>query len=273
MIITSIVENTSAVELPVEHGLSLYIQLDNGERILFDMGQGTLFAENAEKLGLSIEAIDTAIISHGHYDHGGGLSTFLQINKKANVYLNHDAFEPHYSLRDSGLRFIGLDKELVNNDRLVFCSDFTHIREGITLFADVRGKCCCPHGNNLLFGPDKTQNDSFAHEQNLIIEEGENLILIAGCAHNGIINIMEKTKELFGKTPTHVLAGMHLVKSGLSAEEDDAFITKLSSHLLSYPNCHYYTMHCTGTEQFAILKSKMQERIEYLSCGETIAIT
>ena len=80
MKITSIVENTSIVGIPVEHGLSLYIQLDNGQNVLFDMGQRRLFAENAERLGLSIADVDTAIISHGHYDHGGGLSAFLEMN-------------------------------------------------------------------------------------------------------------------------------------------------------------------------------------------------
>ena len=102
MTIKSVVENTSAVGLPVEHGLSLYIQLENGRNILFDMGQRRLFAENAEQLGLSIADIDTAIVSHGHYDHGGGLRAFLEINDKAKVYIHKDAFQPHYSLKDYG---------------------------------------------------------------------------------------------------------------------------------------------------------------------------
>ena len=107
MTITSLVENTSTVGLPVEHGLSLYIRLNSGKRILFDMGQGSLFADNAERLGLSIEDIDTVILSHGHYDHGGGLKTFVSINHRAKVHIHRNAFEPHYSLRENGLRYIG----------------------------------------------------------------------------------------------------------------------------------------------------------------------
>ena len=105
MKITSLVENTSTVGMPVEHGLSLYIQLDNGRNILFDMGQRRLFAENAERLGLAIADIDMAIISHGHYDHGGGLRAFLEINDKAKVYIHNDAFQPHYSLKEDGMWF------------------------------------------------------------------------------------------------------------------------------------------------------------------------
>ena len=85
MRITSIVENTSHTGLSVEHGLSLYIERKDGQVILFDMGQTSLFAQNAEQLGLSIPAVDTAIISHGHYDHGGGLRTFLSLNDKARI--------------------------------------------------------------------------------------------------------------------------------------------------------------------------------------------
>ena len=110
MTITSLIENTSSVGLPVEHGLSLFIESDNGLKILFDMGQGGLFARNAAELGIELQKVDIAIISHGHYDHGGGLRTFLEVNEKAKVYIHGSAFEPHYSLRESGMKYKGLDR-------------------------------------------------------------------------------------------------------------------------------------------------------------------
>lgn len=268
MKITSIVENTSIVGMPVEHGLSLYIQLDNGQKVLFDMGQRRLFAENAERLGLSIAYVDTAIISHGHYDHGGGLRLFLELNDKANVYIHQDAFQPHYSLRDKGLAYIGIDHDLCNNARLIMCGSVTKVSNQMTLFANVQGNCCQPKGNRLLFGPTESENDNFSHEQNLIVEEGENVVLFAGCAHNGIVNILRKAEEVLGKTPTHVLGGMHLVKSGLFEEEEDAFIASLAKELMAFDETKFYTMHCTGSTQFQKLKAIMGEQIEYLSCGE-----
>lgn len=78
--ITSIIENTSNKGLPVEHGLSLCIEKNEGQNVLFDMGQSCLFARNARALSLSIADIDVAVVSHGHYDHGGSLSTFLAEN-------------------------------------------------------------------------------------------------------------------------------------------------------------------------------------------------
>lgn len=272
MNITSIVENTSAKAFPVEHGLSLYIQLNDRRNILFDMGQRRLFAENAERLGLSIADVDTAIVSHGHYDHGGGLLTFLDMNSKAKVYIHQDAFQPHYSLRENGMAYIGIDKDLHDNSRLVLCGNMKKIDDSMTLFADVHGDCCCPFGNRLLYGPTESEHDDFRHEQNLIIKEGNNIILLAGCAHNGMINILHKAEEVIGRAPTHVLGGMHLVKSGLSAEEEDVFIASLAKELMAYKDCQFYTMHCTGTEQYQKLKTIMGSQIEYLSCGENVTI-
>lgn len=278
MIIKALVENTSIVGFPIEHGLSLYIKLNDGKQILFDMGQGKLFASNAERMGVDISSIDIAVISHGHYDHGGGLSQFLDLNKRAKVYIHSQAFVPHYSLRDTGMRFIGLEKTLEHHEQVVLCdgtrdlSEETNTSDSFILFSDVNGDECNPVGNRLLYGPDKTCNDSFSHEQNLIIKEGKNIVLFAGCAHRGIVNIMRKATDILGKSPTHIFAGMHLVKSGLSEDDENAFIKKLSQSLLSFDKSKYFTMHCTGTEKFDKMKSMMGERISYLSCGECVRI-
>lgn len=272
MRITSIIENTTNKGLHIEHGLSLYIEKNDGLKVLFDMGLSGMFVRNAESLGLSIADVDVAVVSHGHYDHGGGLKTFIQKNNKAKVYIHKDAFQPHYSLRDNGLHFIGIDKEWAEFDRLVFCDNQTDINENLTLFADVQGDSCYPFGNRLLFGPTETENDDFRHEQNLIVRESENIILFAGCAHRGIVNILKKAEKVAGKAPTHVFAGMHLVKSGLNSAEEKSFIAELATELMKYENTKFYTMHCTGEEQYKILKSVMGRQIEYLACGDDIMI-
>lgn len=272
MKITSIVDNNSTIGLPVEHGLSLYINMNDGENILFDTGQTSLFSENATRLGLSVSDIEMVIISHGHYDHGGGLETFLSINDKANVYIHKDAFQSHYSIRENEIKFIGIDPKLCNNKRIIKCENVTQVRRGITLFADVQGSCFYPKGNRLLYGPDQTINDTFSHEQNLIIQENNRIVLIAGCAHRGIVNIIAKSIEIIGTKPTHVLAGMHLTKSGLNDDEEQQFIRKLAERLKIYRETKFYTMHCTGIERYTMLKSYMGNQIEYLSCGESIEI-
>ena len=108
MKITALVENTTKEDLATEHGLSLYIETEK-HTILFDSGQGELFAGNAEKLGKDLAGVDLMILSHGHYDHGGGLETFLKKNDRARVIMSSEAFGDYYNAKD---KYIGLDKSL-----------------------------------------------------------------------------------------------------------------------------------------------------------------
>ena len=115
--ITALVENTSAdPRLGAEHGLSLYIET-GAHHILFDMGQTALYAANARALGVDLAGVDLAVLSHGHYDHGGGLAHFLAANPGAPVYLSRYAFEPHYH---GSTKNIGLEPALAQNLRLRF---------------------------------------------------------------------------------------------------------------------------------------------------------
>jgi len=273
MIITSLIDNTSALGLPTEHGLSLHIQLSDGQCILFDMGQSDLFWHNALRMGIDLQEVDIAIVSHGHYDHGGGLHTFLSRNHHAAVYIHHDAFQPHYSLREDGLTPIGLDPQGAAHPRLILCDDLTRISHHLLLFAQVQGQCCYPPGNRLLYGPNPCENDTFCHEQSLLIQEQGLSVLIAGCAHRGIVNILSRATQLLGHAPDYVLAGMHLMKSGLSPDDEATFIRQLATELQLYPTTRFYTMHCTGTEPFEMLKCIMGPQIAYLSCGDKIALS
>ena len=134
MRITTLVENTSVPGLPVEHGLSLFIETKQ-HTILFDSGQGTLFSENAERLGKDLTKVDLMVLSHGHYDHGGGLRTFLECNDHAPVYMSRYAFESHWN---GTAKYIGLDETLAPNDRFV-CTDGT-------LVLDEELTLCSPAG-------------------------------------------------------------------------------------------------------------------------------
>ena len=256
MKIISLVENTSHKEgIKAEHGLSLYIETDD-RRILFDMGQTDLFAENAQRLGVDLSGVDLAILSHGHYDHGGGLARFLEINTHAPVYVNKHAFGPHYNGCD---KYIGLDPALKGSPRIIFTEGDTSLSPNIRILSLEGTECKHPVDSAGLtvrceggFIP-----DDFRHEQYLLIKEDSKRILISGCSHKGILNIAELW------APDLLIGGFHLSKHPLDAE-----LEKLAGTLECIGSV-YYTCHCTGEAQFEFMAERMSS-LHYLSCGECI---
>ena len=273
MLIKTLVENTLiSKDFGSEHGLSLYIETKT-HKILFDVGASELFLQNAEKLEVNIADVDFLVISHGHYDHGGGLNTFLKENVKAEVFLHRLAFEKYYAIRPNNkLDFIGLDENLKQNKQIVLTSDRFFISNGIQVFSNIVQKEPRPKSNSGLLTEYKGQtvDDTFAHEQNLLIEEDGKTLLITGCAHNGIINILEYFQTLKGRMPDYVIGGFHL-SSRSGGNEDSDTIDRIGKHLMG-TKAKYYTCHCTGMKAYERLKSAMGDRIDYLSAGSAITI-
>jgi len=274
MIIKTLVENTAlSKDFGSEHGLSLYIET-NSRKILFDVGAGELFLENAKKLNVDISDVDYLIISHGHYDHGGGLKAFLRENTKAEVFLHRLAFEKYYALRSNDeLEYIGLDEELKQNRRIVLTSDCFFINKGIQVFSNITQKEPLPISNNGLLMEHNGQivQDTFVHEQNLIIEEDGKTLLVTGCAHNGIVNIIEHFHDLKGRMPNYVVGGFHLSSCSSGNNVNPEMIDKISKYLIN-TNAKFCTCHCTGIEPYNRLKAAMGDSIDYLSAGSEITI-
>ena len=253
-------ENTACRgDLAREHGLSLYIETGN-RRILFDMGQTDIFRDNAEKLGVDLSAVDIAILSHGHYDHGGGLKCFLEINRHAPVYMSPHAFQPHYNALDKD---IGLDPALENSSRIRYARDGETIAESLTLYSGEALPCPCPFGN---FGLTMLDNgvrkkEDFRHEQYLLIEEDGKRILISGCSHKGILNIADRFR------PDVLIGGFHFMKLDPDGEELEAAAKRLLGC-----GTRYYTGHCTGQPQFDRMKEIMGDRLEAISTGTYLEV-
>ena len=256
MKITALTENTSRTGLPTEHGLSLWIETGK-LRVLFDMGQSALFAENAGRLGIDLSAADIAVLSHGHYDHGGGLGEFLKINKSAPVYMSRFAFEPHYN----GEKYIGLDLSLRDNPRIIFTGGETKIAGGLTLYcAEGRVKRAIPGADGLLMIRNgKRLSDDFRHEQYLMIEENGKRVLISACSHRGIINITERFR------PDALVGGFHFHKL-----PPGGVLTDCARQLNSF-GIDFYTCHCTGEEQYRHMQPYI-DRLSYISAGDTIIL-
>lgn len=257
MKIVTLMENTTIRDdLTAEHGLSLYIEA-GGLRILFDAGQSAAFADNAEKLGVDLSAVDLCVLSHGHYDHGGGIARFLEINDHAPVYVSRHAFGDFYNAEG---KFIGLDSALLAEDRIIFAGDNRELNEAVSIHSCPGFPEPCPSYSGDLTVERKGQRipDDFKHEQYLLIREGEKRLLISGCSHRGVMNI----KTWFA--PDVFVGGFHLMK--LDPVKDRVKLRAVGSYL-TQKDTVYFTGHCTGEEQYALLKEVLGERLQRLSTG------
>ncbi|MBE5816362.1 MAG: MBL fold metallo-hydrolase [Clostridiales bacterium] len=263
MKITVLIENTSTFqELEYEHGLSLFIE-HNERNILFDMGQTDAFIRNSRKMGVNLSSVHAAVLSHGHYDHGGGIKPFLAVNSKAPIYLSNECKGGFYN--NAG-KFIGLDKELFDIERMLYTYGDTEICSGITVKAlknvPVKHKenaCGLTEYKNGVFVP-----DAFKHEQYLIIEENGKRILFSGCAHRSILNIMDAF------SPDIFIGGLHLSKIDTEGNGRE-YLVNVAKELSKY-NTKYYVCHCTGQKQYDILKEYLGNSIKYISTGSIVEI-
>ena len=257
MKLTVLTENTTCRDdLTCEHGLSLYIET-NGQHLLFDAGQTGAFADNAEKLGIDLSQVDLCILSHGHYDHGGGLKRFLELNDHAKIYVSRHAFGDYYNAEP---KYIGLDWELLNADQITFVGDNLTLSDTLSLHS-------CPNFPQVYFTDaygmqakrrEQMETDDFRHEQYLLIREGERRIIVSGCSHKGVLNL----KTWFA--PDVFIGGFHLMK--LDPEKEAARL-KFTAMELMQKDTVYYTGHCTGAEQFAALKAHMGDGLIALTTG------
>lgn len=273
MVIKVLSENTAAApEFKAEHGLSLFIETGD-HKILFDTGAGGVFLENAKKLGVDIAQADFAVISHGHYDHGGGVRQFLRENSKALVFVHKKAFEPHYDALADGMKYIGLDEELLEEERIVPVSGRFFLDEGIELFSNIEGVELIPRSNRTLMAQKEgfIVQDAFEHEQQLAVRERGKAFLFTGCAHNGIVNIINQYHSIKKRYADYVVGGFHITDPSTGQIEDETLIGGVAE-ALKKTGSKYYTGHCTGIEAFLRLKDVLGENIEYIAAGGVLEI-
>ena len=262
MKIRALMENTArAPEIFSEHGLSLYIETGK-HRILFDTGQSGRFADNAERMGADLRAVDLAVLSHGHYDHGGGLERFLELNRTAPVYLSQYAFEPHWN----GEKDIGLDPALRESPRLRYVKERTVLDEGIELYPMAGFSPEYPLRPDGLstIREGRRMAEDFRHEQYLLIREGGKTVLFSGCSHAGILNIAGWFE------PDLLVGGFHF--KNLDPEGEGREVLEQAARVLKTHRTRYVTCHCTGTAQYGFLKERMGGSLGYLSAGQELVL-
>ena len=191
-----------------------------------------------------------------------------------NLKILHDhenAFHDFYHGWDETKRYIGLDKRIADLKQIQYIHQNTKIDEELYLFTNVTSRTLWPSGNyDLTVEKDGViMQDDFSHEQYLVISSSGKNILISGCAHNGILNILEEYKNIFSDEPDIVVSGFHMMKKNGYQKEDIEIIEQTAQKLKEYKT-KFYTCHCTGEEPYERMKQIMGDQIEYIRSGEEI---
>ena len=282
MKITTLIENrnsTTKLGLVSEWGLSLHIELNN-HSILFDTGASGAFADNAEHLSVKVDSVDAAVLSHHHFDHGGGLERFFTLNSNAKVYLA-DAPNGECYIKILGFlkKYIGLNRAIMADykERFEIVGKPTEIRPSVFIFPHIVNAHPKPIGNKQLHlkTGGKLTPDDFSHEIVMAVKENEKLVIFTGCSHNGILNMVDTVAKAFEGVPIKaVIGGFHLVASPpfnfMAGNRKD--VENLGKSVLNYPIEMTYTGHCTGTKAFNVLKSVMGNRIKDMQTGSSFEI-
>jgi 7,8-dihydropterin-6-yl-methyl-4-(beta-D-ribofuranosyl)aminobenzene 5'-phosphate synthase len=267
--ITIVVDNCVAARTTRgEHGLCLHLAL-GARRLLFDTGQGLVLTDNVQALAIDLGAIDTIVLSHGHYDHTGGLPLVVAAARTpVAVHLHPDALQPKYHVGKSSTRSIGMPeaaREALARPacRQVLAREPSEIAPGLYCTGEIP-RSDSPGGPTEIFHLDPQGNavDPLLDDQSLFFDTPEGVVVVLGCAHAGVLAILDHVRHLTHDRPIHaVLGGMHLDHA--SPPQLQRVIEQLhhTSPRLIVP------MHCTGSRAMAALWTAFPEACQAGGAG------
>jgi 7,8-dihydropterin-6-yl-methyl-4-(beta-D-ribofuranosyl)aminobenzene 5'-phosphate synthase len=261
--ITVLADNCAQTpDLLAELGLSMLIEAD-GHRILFDTGQGRVLRANAQALGVSLGNLDAIVLSHGHFDHTGGLAAILEEKSAAPIFVHPSALDEKYAKSDQPPhRSIGLPEEArfaldTSRDRIIWTRSPTEVAPGVWCTGKIPR--VLPFGeqpNRFFLDPDCTQPDPISDDQALFVRMQQGLVVAVGCAHAGVVNTLDYVAQLCGQDSIFaVIGGFHLGRVPHEVWEavGDA-LAKRDVQVIA-------PCHCTGAGAQAYLRGRFHSRV------------
>lgn len=276
MKIINLIENTEGTAgCAFAHGLSFYVETEH-HKLLMDLGPSEETIRNADHLGIDLKKVDTVILSHGHYDHSGGILPFWQRNQSAVIYMQRTAILAYFSVDDSNpddivYKYIGNDPIVHRIPNVTYVDGDHTIDEELKLFVmeGTSHKLPFTSGRLRIQNEDRFEQDRFRHEHFLVVSENGKTALLSGCAHNGITNIMKEYVRKFGAEPDIVVSGFHLMKKTDYTDAELWEIRRMAEELMAY-DTKYYTCHCTGLTAYEVMKEMMGDQLKYIHSGEAV---
>jgi 7,8-dihydropterin-6-yl-methyl-4-(beta-D-ribofuranosyl)aminobenzene 5'-phosphate synthase len=259
--ITILVDARSDEGLTAEHGFSLWVEV-RGKRILFDTGQRALVT-NAQKLGIDLSQADVVILSHGHYDHTGGLSDVLDRKSHAAAYFHPSVLQNRYSVRDGNVRALHMPPDSMAavgrlDPRRVHVVDRPmEIYPGVGITGPIpRETHYEDAGGPFYLDPDARSPDAIDDDLALWIATPSGLVLCLGCCHSGLVNTLRFALRTSGAEKLlAVVGGMHLV------EASEERLGKTVEELRALCPSRLVTCHCTGEKATVMLEGALRDAV------------
>lgn len=273
--ITVLSENTVGLSqgLTGEWGLSLLVETSD-IKILFDTGAQGHLLSNADALGIDLKTVDALVLSHGHYDHAGGMKAFLRLRGWLPVYAHSNFFAAHYKSSPSphyiGVQFTKEELEKSGAD-FIFTDSPREIAPGVWTSGEIPRKNDAEIISNNFFSLDHTGKkispDPIKDDMSLFCVTPKGLLIILGCAHAGLINIVQHAREVTGVNPIYgIIGGTHLEPAPVPQQEATIeFLQSLNLQFLA-PN------HCTGLSMITRLASMFDSRFHFAPTGSRFTL-